>query len=155
MPIAQLNIAKARAPLDDPLMADFVGNIDAVNALAEAAPGFIWRFADNDEDQNGLRVFGDALIVVNMSVWVSVEALKAFVYKSAHVASFKRKAEWFEKMGRTNNVLWRIPEGHIPTLEEGRDRLELLDQIGDGPDAFGFAKAACYAPEPGRPARPA
>ena len=141
--LAQLNVARMLAPLDDPLLADFAGALERINALAEASPGFIWR-------QRGTVEYpDDPMTLVNYSVWESVEALKAYTYRSEHVEIFRRRAEWFERPREAHMVLWWIPAGHEPTLDEAVARLRHLREQGPGPLAWTFA--APFA-EPDSPA---
>lgn len=137
--LAQLNITRLLAPLDDPLLADFVGNLPVVNALADAAPGFVWRLADETGDATNMRPFGPDL-VVNLSVWESVEALRAFAYQTAgHLEVLRRRREWFDHEGiDAHLVMWWLPAGTLPTLAEARERLALLDKEGPTADAFTF-----------------
>jgi hypothetical protein len=137
--LAQLNTATMRAPLDSPLMSEFVANIDRINALADASAGFVWRMGDAYEPATGMRPLGDTTLV-NMSVWQDITSLSDFVHKSAHVEIMRRKREWFEQAGEAYVVLWWVPAGHQPTLQEAIERLELLRQKGPGPRAFTFAK---------------
>lgn len=136
--LAQLNIARMLAPLDDPLMADFVANLARINALADAAPGFVWRLQTPAGDATQLRVFDDDMLIVNMSVWVSVEALHDYAYYSDHAEIFRRRREWFSKMETPYMVLWWIPAGHLPTLDEAKAKLEYITQHGATPHAFTF-----------------
>lgn len=138
--LAQVNIARMRAPLDAPLMADFVAQLETVNALADASPGFVWRLQGEDGDATSVQAFDDPLILINMSVWESVEALHAFVYKSGHRGVLKDRQRWFEAFAAPHMALWWIAAGHIPTPEEAKARLELLARIGPSPDAFTFSK---------------
>ena len=147
--LAQINIAQMQAPLESPQMADFVANLDRINALAETSPGFIWRLKTDDGDATGLRPFGDDLLV-NMSVWQDVESLQAFVYQSAHVEIMRRRKEWFERM-RGFMVLWWVPQGHRPSVAEAKFKLDALRQSGPTPAAFTFAKAY---PPPGKGRQP-
>lgn len=148
--LAQLNIAHPLAPLDDAKMAGFVRGLAEINALADAAPGFVWRLRDEDgQDATSLRPYGPD-ILVNMSVWESVEALRAFVYQGPHLESLRRRREWFDYAGiEAHLVLWWVPAGRIPTVDEAHDRLELLVRKGPGPDAFTLRKPY---PPPGGPA---
>lgn len=136
--LAQINIARMVAPLDSPIMYDFVANLDRINALAEAAPGFIWRLKGDGNDATSLRPYEDDPIIVNMSVWESIEALHQYAYYSGHVEIFRRRAEWFEKMTAPAVALWWIPAGHIPTVAEAKSKLELLEKQGVTPLAFSF-----------------
>ena len=137
--LAQINIGRLIAPIDDPLIADFVNQLDEINALAESSPGFVWRLKDDDSnDATHISVFDDPLIIVNMSVWETVEDLKNFVFKSAHVQVFRDRARWFEKMSEAYMALWWIPVGVYPTAEEGRDRLLHLREHGESEWVFTF-----------------
>jgi hypothetical protein len=138
--LAQLNVAELKAPLDSPELKDFVDNLDRVNALAEAAPGFAWRLKGDGNDATSLRPLGDN-VIVNMSVWRDVESLKDFVYRSAHVEIMKRRREWFTRMADAYMVLWWVPAGHEPTVAEAVARLQRLREKGVSPEAFTFAKA--------------
>lgn len=138
--LAQINIAKAIAPLDSPVMADFTNNLDYINSLAEGSDGFVWRLKDENNNATSIDVFDDKLIIVNMSVWKDLESLTNYVYKSDHIEFFKRRAEWFEKMPVAHMALWYIPTNHIPTTDEGKQRLEYLQKHGDTPSAFTFRK---------------
>ncbi len=135
--LAQLNIAHMRGEYEDPVMAEFVANIDRVNAIADDAPGFVWRLQDEEGDATSIRPFGDTTLI-NMSVWESFEALKAFVFGPAHLEIMKRRGEWFERMEQAYVVLWWIPAGHIPGEEEAGERLALLRSDGPTPAAFNF-----------------
>lgn len=137
--LAQINIGRLLAPIDYPLIADFVRQLDDINALAESSPGFVWRLKDDtSNDATSINVFGDPLIIVNMSVWESIEHLKNFAYKSAHVQVFRDRARWFEKMEVAHMALWWVPVGVMPTAEEGRDRLLFLRENGESERAFTF-----------------
>ncbi|MDX2066928.1 MAG: DUF3291 domain-containing protein [Haliscomenobacter sp.] len=137
--LAQINIGRLLAPIDDPLITDFVRQLDDINALAESSPGFVWRLKDDtSNDATSINVFGDPLIIVNMSVWESIEDLKYFAYKSAHVQVFRDRARWFEKMDVAHMALWWVPVGTMPTAEEGRDRLLFLREKGESEWAFTF-----------------
>lgn len=136
--LAQMNVARLRAPLDSPQLADFVGALDRVNAIADAAPGFVWRLQDDSGNATALHPMGED-IIVNMSVWQDAESLQAFVYRSDHIGVMRRRREWFEKMD-LYLVLWWVPRGHRPTPEEGVARLNLLRGRGPSEDAFTFGK---------------
>ncbi|WP_409525747.1 DUF3291 domain-containing protein [Nitrincola sp. MINF-07-Sa-05] len=138
--IAQLNIAKLMAPLDSPQLSEFVANLDRINALAEASPGFLWRLQGEDGDATGIDFFGSDQIV-NLSLWDSVEALHNYVYRSAHVEIMRRKNEWFHKLGEAHMVLWWVPAGHIPSVEEASNKLNMLRELGPTREAFTFKKA--------------
>jgi hypothetical protein len=134
--LAQLNVARLRAPLDSPLLADFVGALDRINALADRAEGFVWRLQDDSGNATALQPMGED-IIVNMSVWRDPKSLQAFVYRSDHAGVMRRRREWFEKM-ELFLVLWWVPRGHRPTVEEGIGRLGLLRERGPGEEAFTF-----------------
>lgn len=140
--LAQLNIGRIVAPLDSPALADFVAQLDEINALAERSPGFVWRLQAGDGNATSFRPFDDDSILVNLSVWESVEQLHAYVYRSAHGAAMRRRREWFEPLrGGTNTVLWWVPAGHQPSLLEARQRLEYLIEYGPSAHAFTFKQA--------------
>ncbi len=139
--VAQLNITRMRAPLDDPLMDRFVAWLEPINALADESPGFIWRLQTDEGDATSIRAFEDDRILVNMSVWESLEALQAFVFKSDHVRVMRERAQWFEPPDAPITVLWWVPEGHVPTVDEGKKRLDLLWEKGPSESAFTFSKS--------------
>ena len=138
--LAQLNIARMLAPIDSPVMADFVANLDRINAIAENSPGFVWRLKDDSNNATSIRIFDDDFLIVNMSTWQSVDSLFQYVYKSDHVEIFKRRAEWFEKMTDMHMVLWYVPAGSTPTVADAVERLTHLRLQGDTPYAFSFKK---------------
>jgi len=134
--LAQVNIGRIVGPLDSEVMADFVAQLDEINALAERSPGFIWRL----KDATGVQAYEDPLVLVNMSVWESVEALRQYVYKSAHAGVLRDRAKWFEKPAQAYLAMWWIDAGHIPTVGEARERLGYRQKWGDSPIAFSFGK---------------
>ena len=138
--LAQLNVAKALAEMDSPVMHGFVSQLDEINALADRAPGFVWRLQTDAGDATSLRLFDDPLIIVNMSVWESVETLKAYTYKSLHVELVKERKQWFERFGKPHLVMWWVPEGHVPTVTEAQEKLEYLTRHGSTAEAFTFSK---------------
>jgi hypothetical protein len=138
--LAQLNIAVMKEPLESPGMADFVANLDRINALAETSPGYVWRLQSDEGDATAFRPLGD-MTLVNMSVWKDVESLNRYVYRSAHAEIMRRRQEWFEKMKEAFVVLWWIPAGHRPGIEEAIAKLEHLRAHGPTVDAFTFRKA--------------
>jgi hypothetical protein len=137
--LAQLNVSRLKAPLDSPILADFVANLDRINLLADAADGFRWRLQTDAGDATSLRPFGDD-VIVNMSVWRDVDALIQFVYNSAHVGIMKRRREWFAHASEASAVLWWVPSGHRPLLAEAADRLERLRRHGPSATAFTFGR---------------
>jgi len=136
--LAEINIARARAPLTDPLMAGFVARLDEINQLAEKSPGFIWRLTgEGGSASSYLHLDHDERLIVNMSVWTSVEALHQYVYRSGHAAVYRARRDWFEPLG-VPFALWWIKIGEIPSVDDGRRRLEMLARLGPTPDAFTF-----------------
>ena len=138
--LAQVNIGRIRAPLDDPLLAGFVARLDDINALADASPGFIWRLQTDAGDATSLRPYDDERILVNLSVWATPEALREFVYRSAHAGVMRQRRSWFERFDGMYYALWWVPDGHLPTVVEAKDRLEHLRSHGESAQAFTFAK---------------
>lgn len=138
--LAQINIARLLAPLDHPRIAGFVRQLDEVNALAESAPGFVWRLKSDAGNATDIAYSGDPFVIVNMSVWTSVEDLQRFTYSSRHLEVFRDRQRWFEKMEQPHYCLWWIPAGHIPTVAEGRDRLEYYRRHGATPHSFWFSQ---------------
>ncbi len=136
--IAQINVGRLRVEPPHPMIAEFMDNLDRINAVAEASPGFIWRLKDDSNNATAIRVFDDPRIAVNMSVWASVEALQTYAYRSEHVQFFRRRAEWFEDFGQPHLALWWVKAGHIPDGAEGRARLEHLVSHGNSAHAFTF-----------------
>lgn len=139
MHLAQLNIAEALDAMESELMSDFVANIDRINGLADDSKGFVWRLTDDGgENSYHMQLFDTEFIITNMSVWESAEDLFQFVYNSGHVEIFKRRKEWFTGLGKSHMVMWYIDEGHIPSIEEAKERLEYLRIHGESPHAFTF-----------------
>lgn len=135
--LAQLNIATLQAPIDSPQLADFVDNLDRINGLAEQSPGFVWRLQTEEGDATSLDYFGSDKIA-NLTVWESVAALHDYVYRSTHIEFLRRKKEWFHRMAEAYMVLWWVPAGHIPTLEEASQKLNTLRAVGPTAEAFTF-----------------
>src|SRR5690606_17720820 len=127
-----------RAGYDDPLLADFVAQLDEVFALAEASPGFVWRLRTDDDAAIARRVFGDPLVLFNVSVWESLVALRTFVYAGRHLEEMRVRAKWFSPLQGPAFAFWWIPAGTLPAVEEGAARLERLARHGPGPEAFTF-----------------
>lgn len=136
--LAQANVARMRAAMDDPLMEGFVARLEPFNALADASPGFVWRYETEEGDTTEAEVFEDELILFNMSVWESVEALEQYAYRSQHVEAVQKRAEWFERMDKSPLVLWWIEAGQVPTVQQARQRFDKLWQDGPSPEAFTF-----------------
>src|SRR5215218_8570352 len=128
------------AATDDPRVAEFMDALERVNAIADAAPGFVWRLQTNSGNATDIQIFPNPLTLVNMSVWESIEALKDYVYRSDHVAFFRRRAEWFEPDAK-RVALWCVPAGDLPELDDAVRRVEFFERNGPTPYAFGFAKS--------------
>jgi hypothetical protein len=141
--LAQINVARLRAPMDSPEMAEFVGLLDPVNKLADDSPGFVWRLQTDDGNATSIRAFEDDTIVVNMSVWESVDALQAFVYRSRHIEVLRRRKEWFLEMAEPYLALWWIPAGQVPTVAEGEERVRHLR--ANGPTSYAFTLRAPFS----------
>ena len=122
--LAQINIARLIAPIDDPKIAEFVSQLEPINALADEAQGFVWRLKSESGNATDIAYNDDPFVIVNMSVWESIEVLRIYTYKSDHAKVFRDRAKWFEKMDKPSYCLWWVPVGHIPSVAEGRERLE-------------------------------
>lgn len=140
MLLAQLNIALAKYDLDAPEIKDFVDNLDAVNAIAEHNPGFVWRLKDDSGSATNIQAFDDPKMLVNMSIWRDVDSLKDFMFRTHHKDFMRRKGEWFHKLPEANYVLWWIEENHRPSIEEALERLAHLREHGESAYAFSFKK---------------
>lgn len=139
--LAQVNIAKARASLDEPIMRGFVDQLASINALADSTPGFVWRLASDVGDNTYLRPYADPLVIFNLSIWQSVDALKRYVYRTSHGAAIRDRKQWFDPIDQAHFALWWIPAGHIPSVEEAKQRLSHRQAHGDGPMAFSFTRS--------------
>jgi hypothetical protein len=137
--LAQVNVARMAAPLDSPVMADFVAQLPAVNAMADRAPGFVWRLETAAGDATALQPYDDPMMLVNMSLWESLESLQEFTYRAGHREVFRDRARWFEKPAQAHMAIWWTPAGHIPSVQEAVQRLEFRRRFGDCPAAFSFA----------------
>jgi hypothetical protein len=138
--LAQLNVARFKAPPGDPVLADFMAALDPINVIADAAPGFVWRLQTDEGNATSIHAFEDDLMLVNMSVWESVEALADYVYSERHLAVMRRRREWTVRLPEQHICLWWIPAGAIPTVEEAVERLDQLRAHGPTPHAFTFKK---------------
>ncbi|MRX63407.1 DUF3291 domain-containing protein [Maribacter luteus] len=138
MHLAQVNIAKMKPPIDSPIMADFVNNLDSINAIADKSKGFVWRLKDEEDNATAIKIFDNDYLIINMSVWENATSLKEYVYNSMHVEVLKRKKEWFDKMEDMHMALWYVKEGIFPTPSEAKERLEYLQTNGETPYAFSF-----------------
>src|SRR5215475_2512574 len=136
--LAQVNVARARFPVESAQMADFMALLDPINALADSAEGFVWRLQTEAGDATAVRPFDDDRILINMSVWESFGALRSFVYLSAHLDVMRRRREWFERTVQAYLALWWIPAGLLPTIADAKVRLDMLRELGPSPAAFTF-----------------
>ena len=136
--LAQLNIGRLAAPLDHPSMAGFVQLLEPVNATADHSPGFVWRLETEEGDATAIRAFDDDRLLVNLSVWESIDALHAFTYRGDHLGPLRRRREWFEPMDGPTTVLWWVEAGRIPSVDEAKARLQLLIEDGPTQEAFTF-----------------
>ena len=136
--LAQINIARMLAPIDDPIMSEFVAQLSPINALADESPGFVWRLQSESGDATSIKIYDDELIIINITVWESVEFLREFAYRSAHVGVMRDRKRWFEIFDDPYYALWWIPAGELPSTEEGKERLDHLREDGDNAFAFSF-----------------
>jgi hypothetical protein len=135
--LAQANVLRCHAPLDTPVMRDFVELLPAINALADASPGFVWRLQTEDGDESAIRMYDDPLVLFNLSVWTGLVELEQYVFRSLHLSALRRRRDWFERMD-PSSVLWWVPTGCRPHALEGKARLERLAADGPSPEAFTF-----------------
>ncbi|MEU5521737.1 DUF3291 domain-containing protein [Streptomyces sp. NPDC047860] len=142
--LAQVNIARLKAPLDSPQLKDFVDNLDPVNADAEGARGFVWRLQSEEGDATDISVFGDSWLIINMSVWRDTDALTAFMYQGRHREMLARRREWFEPVEEAMVALWWVPAGHRPTVAEAESRL--LHLRANGPTPYAFTLRTSFPP---------
>jgi hypothetical protein len=136
--LAQVNIARVLAPVDSPMIADFMALLEPINAIADKSPGFVWRLQTDAGDATSIHVFDDDRILINMSVWRSLEELRDFTYRSSHVDVLRRRREWFEHMTEAYLALWWLPTDRLPTPEEAKWRVDLVRHNGPTADAFTF-----------------
>lgn len=143
--IAQVNIGRIRASLDDPIMAGFVNRLDEINALADGSPGFVWRLQTNAGNATYFRPYDDDRVLMNMSVWETVDALKHYVYRTMHAELLRQRHEWFEKFAGVYLALWWVPVGHIPGIDEAKKRIAHLE--AHGPTQFAFDFKTVFPPD--------
>jgi hypothetical protein len=136
--LAQLNIARAVAPLESEQLAGFMNQLNEINELAERSPGFVWRLIGDGGNATGIKISDDPLVIINLTLWESIDHLYGFVYRSNHKEVFARRFEWFERWQGPSVVLWWQPAGEIPAIDEAVRRLNLLEQLGATPEAFTF-----------------
>ena len=144
--LAQVNIGRVRAPLDDESMQGFVSRLEEINALAERSPGFVWRLKSDDSGPSSyLQPYDDERLLVNMSVWESVEALKDYTYRTAHAEVLRDRKNWFEKFAGVYLAMWWVPVGHTPSIDEAKQRLAHLEE--HGPTQFAFTFKSVMPPD--------
>ncbi len=139
--LAELNVGRLLTPTDDPRVAEFMANLDRINGMGKRMPGFVWMMEGSGEPGTGntdAKIDGDPQYVANLTVWASVETLEQFVWGTIHKQFYERRTEWFEVLGEMHFVMWWVPEGHAPTLDEALERLEHLKTHGDSDHAFGW-----------------
>lgn len=136
--LAQVNVSLPLEPLDSARLAGFVAELQPLNALADTADGFVWRLQTEDGDATAIRAFADDRIIVNLSVWISIEALGAYAFSGRHRDVLRQRRGWFARLGQPETALWWVPADHRPSVAEAVDRLELLRAIGPSPSAFTF-----------------
>ena len=134
--LAQVNIARALAPMDDPMMSEFAKWLDPINAIADSAPGFVWRLQTDQGNATSIRVMDDDMMMINLSAWESIETLHDFVYRTQHRDVFARRAEWFERLSESYVALWWIRAGDLPTIADAEQRITHLRTHGPTPHAF-------------------
>ncbi len=140
--LAQFNVGTLLHPQDDPRSAGFMDALDEVNTAGERSPGFVWRYQDESGAATDTHLWDDPLAIINLTVWESIEDLRAFAYRGIHLDYFRRRLEWFHPHEEPSHVMWWIPAGTLPTPEDGKARLEHLIAHGPSPAAFGFREAA-------------
>jgi hypothetical protein len=143
--IAQVNIGRMKGPLDGPVMAGFVARLDEINALADRSPGFVWRLQAPEGNATYLRPYDDDRILINMSVWETVDALRHYGYRTAHAELLRQRKDWFEKFAGAYVALWWVPTGHLPGIDEAKKRLAYLEK--HGPTQFAFTFKAIFPPD--------
>jgi len=137
--LAEINIARMKGvDINDSIMKEFVENLDAVNQIAEKSEGFVWRLKDENNNATSLNPYDDEQIIINVSVWKSLETLEEFMYRTFHAEFLKRRKEWFTSFGKAHTAMWWIPAGHLPSLEEAVGKLDLLQKNGASQDSFDF-----------------
>ena len=144
--LAQVNIGRVKAPIEDPLMSGFVARLNEINALAERSPGFVWRLQTSEGNATYLRPYPhDDRILINLSVWESVETLRQYVYKTAHAELLRQRESWFEKFAGVYVALWWVPVGRRPSIDEATKRIAHLES--HGPTQFAFTFKTIFEPD--------
>jgi hypothetical protein len=141
MHLVQLNVGRLVAETDDPRVAEFMAALDRVNGLGKRMPGFVWMMEGSElgVGNTETKLDGDPRYLANLTVWESVEQLAHFVWNTVHRQFYERRREWFEALGERHLVMWWLPEGHRPTLDDALERLAHLRAHGDSGHAFGWA----------------
>ncbi|MGP6192173.1 MAG: DUF3291 domain-containing protein [Vulcanimicrobiaceae bacterium] len=142
--IAQVNVGRIKTPLDDPAMGGFVSRLGEINELADRTPGFVWRLQTSEGNATYLRPYNDDRILVNMSVWRTIDALRDYVYRSVHAELLRQRREWFETFAGSYVALWWVPIGHLPGVDEAKKRLASIDALG--PTEFAFTFKTVFQP---------
>jgi heme-degrading monooxygenase HmoA len=138
--LAQINIGRLIAPIDDPRIAEFAEGLAPMNALADGSPGFVWRLQSDSGNATDISFSEDPTMLVNMSVWESLEALRNYTYRSEHIQFFRKRAHWFQKLDKPHYCLWWVTAGHRPSVAEGRERIEHYQERGATPFSFWFSQ---------------
>ena len=139
--LAQINVARMKGvSIEDPIMQEFVANLDRVNQLAESSEGFVWRLKDESNNASGFNPFDDEQVIINISVWSTIETLEKFTYKTFHTDFLIRRKEWFNKYGKAHFAQWWIKKGNLPTIEQAIERLDYIQRHGPSERAFNFKK---------------
>ena len=143
--LAQINISRMiGVNINDPIMKEFVDNLDKVNNLAEHSEGFVWRLKDENNDATSFNPYNDEQVIINISVWESIASLETFVFKTLHTDFLKRRKEWFQKFGKVSTAMWWISEGDFPSVENAVELLDYLQKNGPSQKVFNFRNK--YAP---------
>ncbi|MEV0903323.1 DUF3291 domain-containing protein [Streptomyces hokutonensis] len=150
--LAQVNIGRLQFPLDSPELKDFVDALDPVNAVADAAEGFVWRLQSDSGNATDVPVLGDDWLIINMSVWRDTNTLAAFMYQGRHRELLARRREWFERMREAMVALWWVPAGHRPTVAEAEERV--LHLRAHGPTPYAFTLRMSFPPQGAEPTAP-
>lgn len=136
--LAQINVGRLRAPIDDPLITEFADALDTINAIADESRGFVWRLQTDEGNATAIQTTDDPLLLINMSVWETADALFEYVYRSEHVDFMRKRSDWFERMAEPHMCLWWVPAGEVPTPQEGLSRLQQFRRDGPTRDSFSF-----------------
>ena len=137
--IAEINVARMQGiNINDPIMKEFVDNLDKVNALAESSQGFVWRLKDESNNATNLNPYNDEQVIINISVWQSIETLENFIYKTFHTEFLKRRKEWFQSYGKAYTAMWWIPKGQFPAIPEAIEKLAWYQKNGPSELVFDF-----------------